>query len=75
MKDQPEARERSTWPSKVRTRLRRFLSDEQGDEGVNKMLILALIAIPLIILLVVFRDKIIEWFGKGTNSLESYNTY
>ncbi len=43
-------------------RLRRILADEQGDEGVNKILIIALIAIPIVIVLLVFGRDIVEWF-------------
>jgi len=56
----------------IKARARRFHENEQGDEGVNKLLILALVAIPLIILLVVFKDKIAEWFGSGTTTLEQH---
>lgn len=56
----------------------RFLRDERGDEGVNKLLILAFIAIPLIALLIIFKDEIIGWaqdiwnevFGSGPTKPE-----
>jgi Flp pilus assembly pilin Flp len=41
---------------------RRFVRDERGDEAVNKILIVALICIPIIILIVLFKDKIVGIF-------------
>jgi hypothetical protein len=48
--------------SNVLGRLRGFWADEQGDEGVNKVLIIAMIVIPLVIVLIAFGDKIIDFF-------------
>jgi Flp pilus assembly pilin Flp len=50
-------------------RLRRFHHDETGDEGVNKILIIAMIAIPLIIALIAFGDKIVEFFKDAWDKL------
>jgi len=50
-------------------RLAALHRDEQGDEGVNKILIIALIAIPLVIILLVFGKKIAEWFSEAWNNL------
>jgi Flp pilus assembly pilin Flp len=41
---------------------RRFVRDEHGDEAVNKVLIVALICIPIVILIVLFKDKIVGIF-------------
>ena len=35
--------------------------DERGAEGLEKLLIIGAIVIPLLGLLIVFRDKITEW--------------
>jgi Flp pilus assembly pilin Flp len=51
--------------------LRRLHRDEVGDEGVNKILIIALIAVPLVIILVVFGGKIVEYFRGAENNLNS----
>ena len=50
-------------------RLAALHRDEQGDEGVNKILIIALIAIPLVIILLVFGKKIAEWFSEAWDNL------
>lgn len=55
--------------SLIQRRAAAFLGDEQGDEGVNKVLIIALIAVPLILLLIAFKDTIIEWFQTETDKL------
>ncbi|MDH3591359.1 MAG: hypothetical protein OER88_05745 [Planctomycetota bacterium] len=48
--------------NRLRDRLRGFHRDEQGDEGVNKILIIALIAVPLVIILIIFGKEIVQWF-------------
>lgn len=45
----------------------RFHRDEAGKMSVEMILLLALIALPIIILLVSFRKTIVEWF-KGQSS-------
>ncbi|MFW6059126.1 MAG: hypothetical protein ACODAQ_03040 [Phycisphaeraceae bacterium] len=50
---------------RARRLLARFHSDERGAEGLEKLLILAAIIIPLLGVLIFFRDAISEWvFGK-----------
>ena len=51
--------------------LSRFHSNEQGDEGVNKILIIAFVAIPLIIVIIIFGGKIKGWFGTSTNAISN----
>jgi Flp pilus assembly pilin Flp len=41
--------------------LRRLDRDEQGAEGLEKLLIIGAIVLPLLALLIVFRDDIAEW--------------
>jgi Flp pilus assembly pilin Flp len=48
--------------SGVRGRLARFLADERGDEGVNKVLIIAMIVVPLVIVLIIFGKDIVTFF-------------
>lgn len=38
-------------------------NDEQGAEGLEKLLILAAVALPLLGLLIWFRNDIQEWIG------------
>ena len=47
--------------------------DEQGDEGVNKVLIIAMIVIPLVYILIVFGDQIAEFFDGIWSSLKDGN--
>jgi len=47
---------------RLKQALARIHRDEQGDEGVNKILIIAMIVIPLVIVLIAFGDKIVEFF-------------
>ena len=55
-------------PSLV-SRLRALHRDERGDEGVNKILIIALIAIPIVIVLILFGKQIVEWFKQAWEDL------
>ncbi len=41
--------------------LKRLHASEQGAEGLEKLLIVAAVVLPLLGLLVVFRDRISEW--------------
>ena len=41
----------------------RFHQDTTGAMSVEKILILALIALPILIILLIFRKKIVDWFG------------
>lgn len=36
--------------------------DEQGAEGIEKLLIVAAVVLPILLLLIVFRDRVSEWF-------------
>ena len=55
-------------PSLARA-LRRFHSDEQGDEGVNKILIIAMIVVPLVIVLILFGKNIVQFFQAAWEKL------
>ena len=47
--------------------------DEQGDEGVNKVLIIAMIVIPLVAGLIIFGDQIAEFFDGIWKALKEGN--
>ena len=53
----------------VLARLRRFHRDEQGDEGVNKVLIIAMIVVPLVTVLIIFGKEIVTFFKKAWGDL------
>ena len=50
--------------------LARIHRDEQGDEGVNKVLIIAMIVIPLVIVLIWFGDEIVGFFEDQWTALQ-----
>lgn len=50
----------STW-SALRAIGRRVLTEEKGAEGLEKLLIIAAIVLPLLVVLLVFRDTISSW--------------
>ncbi len=41
--------------------LKRLHADEQGAEGLEKLLIIAAVVLPLLALLILFRKSIKEW--------------
>jgi len=45
----------------VMDRLKRLHRDERGAEGLEKLLIIAAIVLPLLGLLIIFRDRIKDW--------------
>ena len=49
--------------------IRRLHSDEQGDEGVNKILIIAMIVVPLVIVLILFGKDIVNFFTNAWKKL------
>jgi Flp pilus assembly pilin Flp len=56
--------------NKVKNALLRFHSDRRGAMSVEMMLILALVAIPILILLYVFGKKAIGWFQSQDQALD-----
>lgn len=50
--------------------LARIHRDERGDEGVNKVLIIAMIVIPLVIVLIWFGDEIVGFFQTQWSNLQ-----
>ena len=53
----------------LRGALARLHRDEQGDEGVNKILIIAMIVVPLVIVLIVFGNDIVKFFRQQYRKL------
>lgn len=51
--------------------LKRLYKDEQGAEGLEKILIIAAVALPLLGLLIYFRDYISEWLGTEVSEVTS----
>lgn len=55
-------------------RTKRFLrgldDDTSGAMSVEKILILALIAVPVLIVLLLFRKTIVDWFGEQSTQLK-----
>jgi Flp pilus assembly pilin Flp len=49
----------------------RLFRDERGAEGLEKLLILAAVVLPLLVVLVVFRNKIKEWVWNTWNNTQS----
>ena len=44
--------------------MKKLHRDERGAEGLEKILIIAAVALPLLGLLIYFRDYIGEWLGE-----------
>ncbi|MEM7624876.1 MAG: hypothetical protein AAF333_04530 [Planctomycetota bacterium] len=51
----------SSLMSKTRSTLARLYADERGAEGLEKLLIIAAIVLPLLGLLIIFRDEMGSW--------------
>ena len=47
--------------STIISQLKRLHQDERGAEGLEKLLIIAAIVLPLLGLLIIFRDAIKDW--------------
>lgn len=41
--------------------IKQFWSDDRGAEGIEKLLLLGLLIIPLVAILIWFKDDITEW--------------
>ena len=54
--------------------LKRFHQDETGAVSVEQILLLALIFLPIIILLVIFKNKIVGWFQQSVIDLDQSRT-
>lgn len=56
---------------RLKNRLKALHGDTGGAMSVEKILIIALIAVPILIILLLFRKKIVEWFTEESSTLES----
>jgi Flp pilus assembly pilin Flp len=58
----------------MKTKMSRFFSrlhrNESGAMSVEKILILALIALPIIIILIAFKGTIVGWFSGQQSQLQ-----
>jgi hypothetical protein len=45
----------------VRSSLGKLHGDQTGAEGLEKLLIVGAIVLPLLLVLIVFRDQLFEW--------------
>ncbi len=48
----------------------RLLRDDRGAEGLEKLLIIAFIVLPLLALLIFFRNDIREWLQESWNEVK-----
>jgi Flp pilus assembly pilin Flp len=55
--------------AKLRSLIKRVHKDTAGAMSVEKILILGLIALPIIVGLLLFREKIVGWFNDQANQL------
>jgi Flp pilus assembly pilin Flp len=60
----------SVGDAKMKNLLKRLHRDDAGAMSVEKILILALIALPILIILLLFRTKISGWFNDQASTLE-----
>lgn len=56
--------------SSLRSALQHIHSDEQGAEGAEKVLIIAAIVLPLLAVLLFFKEKISEWLKDQWSSIK-----
>jgi len=54
--------------------LKKLHADESGAVSVEQILLLALIFLPLIILLLIFKNKIVGWFQQAVVDLDQSKT-
>ena len=60
----------NTRVSRFRTWLRNVHRDTRGAMAVEKILIIALVALPILLVLILFRDKLIGWFNDKADQLK-----
>ena len=53
----------------IKKSLRALHDDTSGAMSVEKILILALIAVPILIILLAFRVQIVNWFNQQSGQL------
>ena len=55
----------------LRTAFVRVWRDEQGAEGLEKLLILALLILPLLAILIIFGKDIRDWVGSKWDDIKT----
>ncbi len=60
--------------SGLKEKIRRFHGDESGAPEMSTVMIVALIAIPLVIALILFGKKIYQWFQGGITELDGQSS-
>lgn len=60
---------------RLRETLTRLHQDERGAEGLEKLLIIAAIILPLLGLLIIFRDTISDWISSVWGEVEDSGSY
>lgn len=58
---------------RIKETLRALHEDESGAMSVEKIMIIALIALPIVIVLIVFRETLKKWFTGQTSQLDPNN--
>jgi len=56
---------------KVKTLVRRFHRDEQGADMVEYVLIMAAIALPILAVVIWFREEIKDWLDESWSSVRA----
>lgn len=56
--------------SRIKALVSRIHRDDRGAEGLEKLLIIGAIVLPLLGLLIVFRAKITEWLQDAWGTVE-----
>ena len=54
---------------KLKQEYERFHGDERGEIPIGPLLIIALIIVPLVLLLVFFRDELVDFFATAIDNL------
>jgi Flp pilus assembly pilin Flp len=54
--------------------LKRLHNDDRGAEGLEKLLIVGAIVIPLLGILIYFKDEVAEWLGGLWEEVRDDNT-
>ena len=60
---------------RVAKTLARFVREEHGAEGLEKLLIIAVIVLPLLAVLIWYRDDIREWIKERWEELRQEKKY
>jgi Flp pilus assembly pilin Flp len=67
----PHPWEKLVMLKQLKSGLMKLHRDERGAMSVEKILILAIIALPILVVLFVFRKTIVGWFNNETGKLDN----